>query len=611
MGDASSATMTWLVLALLPLALVFTIATTGFLIRRMNVDANSQAATTIAGVVHRERARMSSEAITNARWDDAFGHIYGELDRRWAMSNYASTHQASYVIDGSGRSLFAHAPNGSERPLAALISAATLQQLLRGLPANEAEARHAKHATLIASRFGGTPALIAAMPVLRERGGNSMSRRDFRTLVTVTLLGRSMLDAWASEFGIPALHWVSPHEAGEAVVTLDLTDAYSGRIATFGWRRLTPGNAAFRAMLPVTLACAILFFAIAATLVRRLSTLGKELEARSRSAQDAAIAQEAARVTAENALADARASRRREEALARQRLEAETLHRQQLLTASHDTARQLEESIGALVEKLLAAATALDESADRTLSTIHQQQHAAETASRLSHNTAEATHLMLENVSAFARSMEQIGQGAERSAQMTIEAAGHSLTARHANETLLDSVGTIDNAAQRIGTLNRQTRLLALNATIESARAGEAGRGFAIVAQEVKSLAHQTASTTEAIADQIAGINLATGSAIAVSDALHSALDALASCARDTLAMTAQQQRTSGDMGNVIRSIDGSSVHVRDAIGALASSFEETADVANRTRAIGADMRARTGELHQECRRIVAALRAA
>ncbi|SDD15328.1 methyl-accepting chemotaxis sensory transducer with GAF sensor [Geodermatophilus telluris] len=79
--------------------------------------------------------------------------------------------------------------------------------------------------------------------------------------------------------------------------------------------------------------------------------------------------------------------------------------------------------------------------------------------------------------------------------------------------SMTSEVAALTEASTSIGEVIRiisgiadQTNLLALNATIEAARAGEAGRGFAVVASEVKDLARETATATQRVSDQIAGI---------------------------------------------------------------------------------------------------------
>ena len=84
---------------------------------------------------------------------------------------------------------------------------------------------------------------------------------------------------------------------------------------------------------------------------------------------------------------------------------------------------------------------------------------------------------------------------------------------------LAEGAKSIDSVVNLIREIAEQTNLLALNATIEAARAGEAGRGFAVVASEVKALAGQTAKATEKIDGYIGGIHSSTGGAV---DAMRS-----------------------------------------------------------------------------------------
>jgi len=86
-------------------------------------------------------------------------------------------------------------------------------------------------------------------------------------------------------------------------------------------------------------------------------------------------------------------------------------------------------------------------------------------------------------------------------------------------------------AAQKIGDvvalitdIADQTNLLALNATIEAARAGDAGKGFAGVASEVKNLANQTAKATEEISIHITGIQQSSQESVTAIDGIGSTI---------------------------------------------------------------------------------------
>jgi methyl-accepting chemotaxis protein len=201
-------------------------------------------------------------------------------------------------------------------------------------------------------------------------------------------------------------------------------------------------------------------------------------------------------------------------------LEVERMKADQLAT-EHRTAAQrkadmiklandFEGAVGEIIETVSSASTELEASARTLTSTAERSQQlttmvaaASEEASTNVQSVASATEEM-------ASSVNEISRQVQTSAGIANEAVAQ---ARKTN----DRVGELAKAAARIGdvvelinTIAGQTNLLALNATIEAGRAGEAGRGFALVASEVKALAEQTAKATGEISQQITGIQNAT-----------------------------------------------------------------------------------------------------
>ncbi|KZM52106.1 methyl-accepting chemotaxis protein [Labrenzia sp. OB1] len=125
------------------------------------------------------------------------------------------------------------------------------------------------------------------------------------------------------------------------------------------------------------------------------------------------------------------------------------------------------------------------------------------------------------NVQAVASATEELNASIaeiSRQVETTASIVGQTTTAAQSSNAkisgLAEAAKKIGHVVSLISEIAEQTNLLALNATIEAARAGEAGRGFAVVASEVKSLAGQTAKATEEISTQVSAIQASTTEAV-------------------------------------------------------------------------------------------------
>src|SRR5262249_26634850 len=164
-----------------------------------------------------------------------------------------------------------------------------------------------------------------------------------------------------------------------------------------------------------------------------------------------------------------------------------------VLKSVNDSAAAMKDMAARLSEASAAASQSAEE--------------AGTTSGEASTNVEKAASAADELMSAIEEIARQLGQTAD----IVRLANGEAETTNGEIAGLAQAARKIGDVVGLIRDIAEQTNLLALNATIEAARAGEAGKGFAVVASEVKSLAVQTAKATEEISGQISAGQTSTG----------------------------------------------------------------------------------------------------
>jgi methyl-accepting chemotaxis protein len=140
-------------------------------------------------------------------------------------------------------------------------------------------------------------------------------------------------------------------------------------------------------------------------------------------------------------------------------------------------------------------------------------------------------------------------------------------------EKLVTSSSDIGTIVKVIETIARQTRLLALNASIEAARAGAAGLGFTVVANEVKELARETAEATTRISEKIAAMQQDTAGAVQSINEITAVVEKVSGISSEIAKTVEDQSSTTHRIGTNVS-------HAAAAASAIASRIADVARLA-------------------------------
>ncbi|MEA9978649.1 MULTISPECIES: methyl-accepting chemotaxis protein [unclassified Pseudomonas] len=242
------------------------------------------------------------------------------------------------------------------------------------------------------------------------------------------------------------------------------------------------------------------------------------------------------------------------------------------------------EQLSAVTEQTNVGVTTQKDETDQVATAMNQM---TATVMEVARNAEEASHAATQ-ADQQAREGDKVVAEAISQIELLATEVGHSTHAMAQLKTESDKIGSVLDV---IKSVSQQTNLLALNAAIEAARAGEAGRGFAVVADEVRSLAQRTQQSTEEIEELIAALQngtqqvassldnsrVLTDNSVELSRQAGRALEQITRTVSTIQSMN-QQIATAGEQQTAVaEEITRSVLNVRDISEQTAAASEETA----------------------------------
>lgn len=266
--------------------------------------------------------------------------------------------------------------------------------------------------------------------------------------------------------------------------------------------------------------------------------------------------------------------------------------------------------VGGVIRSLTSAAESMT-------MTAQNMKHASDQTAQISSMVAAGATQADSNVQTVASAAEELAaSSSEIARQIDSVAKKANLAANDAQATsasVQELVTLAESIGEVIGTIKDiadQTNLLALNATIEAARAGEAGKGFAVVADEVKKLASETSQKTEEIDQRVSRIQEAIRQSVTAMQKIIDNVAQIDAATTSVAGAVEEQNAATAEIGRNVTEASTGTQQVSSSIVQVQQNAAETGQSANMVLSAASDLKDQSELLQKEVTNFLSEIRA-